>query len=66
MKAQNYLTLAESAPADLDKQVNSYLAKGYELYGSPYTTGDGDDYPFLFVQAVVRYGSPTEAPATAT
>jgi hypothetical protein len=53
MKITEYKTVAEQSPRELDEEVNRLIAKGYELYGSPYSGGVATD-EFLIHQALVK------------
>jgi hypothetical protein len=41
MKRITYFTVRAEEPEQLDELVNVSLSQGFELYGNPYTTGDG-------------------------
>jgi len=53
MKITEYKTVAEQSPRELDEEVNRLIAKGYELYGNPYSGGIATD-EFLIYQAMVK------------
>lgn len=46
-----YKTVKGYTPSDLDSRVESYLEKGYQLYGNPYSYILGDKV--CFVQAMI-------------
>jgi hypothetical protein len=41
MKTMIYLTVRAKETEELDNKVNESLKKKYQLYGTPYATGDG-------------------------
>jgi hypothetical protein len=55
MRIVEYQTIVETSAELLDKEVNSLIAKGYDLYGNPYATGN------FFMQAVVKTEGGPEA-----
>ena len=38
----------------LERQINEYLAEGFQLHGNPYMTTKGGNYPATF-QMMIRY-----------
>ena len=55
LKAKEYKTIMDFNPEVLDAQVNSYLQKGWELYGYPHVILTPTSKTHLLVQTVVLY-----------
>lgn len=59
MKITEYRTVAEQSARELDEEVNRLIGKGFELYGSPYTTGvEAEEH--MICQALVKIQSVAE------
>jgi hypothetical protein len=59
MKITEYKTVAEQSTRELDEEVNRLIARGFELYGSPYSSGvEVEDH--IICQAMVRIQSVAE------
>ena len=59
MKITEYKTVAEQSVRELDEEVNRLISRGFELYGSPYSSGvEAEDH--LICQAMVKIQSVAE------
>jgi len=54
-KILEYFTATDTDVKGLDKQVDAYVQRGYEPYGSPYVV-PGEKV--LICQAIIRYDDP--------